>query len=137
MRCIFTVLLLLSCSGLASADVNPFYGSWIAAGSGNNLTRLSITREDGEPRIEAWGSLQAPDADWKQTDLTCFVDRPDTPVPNRALAAWDNAAAHTVLVLKFGADADHLMVETFTTFKGGSGRANYATELTMVRSPQT
>jgi hypothetical protein len=136
MKYFLTLFFLLSFLTIAQADVNPFNGLWVASGPREDLTRLSVTREKGEAWIEAWGNLQSADHDWSRSALTCYSTRKNGTVPDRALAAWDNGSAHTVLILKISPDGEHLKVEIFTNFKDDSGRTNHATEVDLVR-PKT
>src|SRR5947207_14176448 len=109
---------------LVSANQEDFVGTWINVDSETDgLTKLVISKEDNNWKIQGWGKCHPADCDWGKIDLKLVGTSVSDKSFEHGFAVWEKDFATTYLNLK--KDGKQLVVETITIFKDRSGRSSY------------
>jgi len=113
----------------------PFEGEWVSAEATNGVTAVTVSQEDGEWFIQAWGKCRPLDCDWGRVPLSIYQPLTELPPPaNRGIARWDlppgKGTVKKTLMLRY--DSNALTVESYSVLFP-DGRGNYHSEGRFVR----
>jgi hypothetical protein len=117
-----------------SAAPGSLDGEWVNASSG---LKLKVAQDANGSSIEAWaaGGAGTTEIPWGQTHFDRLGDNVAATNLPYGFATWDHGFKSTHLTARL--DGDHLVVETFSIFKDGSGRSNYRTVETLSKKIRT
>ena len=140
MRRIFKALLIIGAmtmfSVTAFSQLSQFTGSFrnVDASTGG-LTRIEITRNGANVRVQVWGKCSPADCDWGIQDGFAYGDDITSDPASRARSVsvtYQKSFAETLLIIRPRA-GNRLEVEKFTRYTDSSGRASFADVNTFVR----
>ena len=140
MKNIFRAFLILGSVTLFSttvfAQLNQFVGSFRNVNpSTSGITKMEITRNGANVRVQVWGQCSPTDCDWGIEDGFAYGDNVSSNPVNAARSVsviYRKSFAVSILVIRPGA-GNRLQVENFTRFTDGSGRAAYTDRETFMR----
>lgn len=132
--CLFSAILAVTAIPGAQAALNDFAGNWENSDRNTRgITRLQITPSGNNLRVHAWGSCSPKDCDWGVVTATPYAAKVDDNLARAArtaTAVFKQGHADTILIIKL-AGRKQLTVESYTRFKDGGRRANYASTYQM------
>lgn len=107
--------------------LDPYVGTWTNVNPDTRgLTKVQITRQDGEHRVQVWGSCEPTDCDWGKADLTMLGTSVSDETPNDyAFAQWDHGFKDSTVTMDLTKSG--IVVDVYNVFKDGTDRENYHT----------
>ena len=116
----------LAATAGTTLDLEPLLGTWHATDQRTpGVTHLELTAAAGVLTISARGADEPQPQDWGTTEATSYGANPDSGTAMAFTAAYDFGFL-TILLAAY-AKQGILVLDTFTTFKDGSGRSDYFT----------
>jgi hypothetical protein len=107
-------------------DPSPMFGTWHNTDSGTGgVVRMVLAEREGAFVVHAWGAGSPEAFDWGEVEATAYAANVASPEGMAFSAVYDFAFVETVLAAY--TKSGILVLDTFNTFKDGSGRANYFT----------
>lgn len=132
--CLFAAVLSVTAIPGAQAALKDFAGNWENSDRNTRgITRLQITRSGKNLEIHAWGSCSPKDCDWGVVTATPYaasVEENLVRAARTATAIFKQGHGDTILIIRL-AGRKQLTVESYTSFKKGGRRANYASTYKM------
>jgi hypothetical protein len=140
MKKIFKALLIFGTitlfSTTAFSQLTQFIGSFKNINASTpNITKIEITRNGSNVRVQVWGKCTPADCDWGVEDGFAYGDNINSNPINSARTVsviYRKDFAQTLLLIRPLA-GNRLQVETFTRFTDNSGRASYSNRETFMR----
>jgi hypothetical protein len=110
----------------ADLDVAPLLGVWHATDRDNpGVVRLELTRRDTGLVVRCFGADEPEPRDWEEATATGFGSSVGATEAMAFTASYDFGFLDVALAAY--AKQGILVLDTFTVFKDGSGRADYFT----------
>ena len=133
---VISALAALAVPSAAHADLEDFRGTWVNADrDARGITRVVIEPRRRGARIRVFGRCRPRDCDWGRTRAVAYAGDPSADLRREARvlsAVYDKDFAETTLIIRLSSNG-RLRVRSYTRFKDGSRRANYAASETLVR----
>ena len=121
-------LLLLISLSTCTASLAQFAGDWSNVDSNTGgITTLNIGISGNSAQVHAWGKCHPTDCDWGTVSAFAFAPDVSSDLASQAqalMAIFDAGFSETTLFIK--PQGNRLSVQSYTRFKDGSGRSNYA-----------
>lgn len=128
-------------SGVSAAIAAPqdFVGTWVNTNSNTSgITRLVVTRQGSNLRIQTFGKCHPTDCDWGTVGLVTYGKNVQDADHTAATALYKPGFANTLLTLELaGAGRNQINLQSFTQFTDNSGRQNYFDRDTFKRAVLT
>jgi hypothetical protein len=140
MKKIFRAFLILGSITLFSttgfSQLNQFIGSFRNVNSSTSgITKIEITGNGANVRVQVWGQCSPSDCDWGIEDGFAYGDNVSSNLISSARAIsviYRKGFAETLLLIRQAAGI-RLQVEEYTRFTDNSGRAAYSSRETFLR----
>ena len=132
--CLFSLLIAIPSSQMVaqakrtpqSADQRP--SEWLNPDANTRgLTRLLIAQSDKQLTVNGWGKCHPTDCEWGPVELQMLGDHVEDDRLTYGFATWDHKFSVVHLTMKF--ENQEMLVQSYTIFKDGSGRANYRSQV--------
>jgi hypothetical protein len=107
-------------------DPSPMFGTWHNTDKQTaGVVRMVLAESGGRFTVRAWGAGEAELFDWGEIAATAHAAGVDSREGMAFSAVYDFGFVETILAAY--TKSGILVLDTFNTFKDGSGRANYFT----------
>jgi hypothetical protein len=111
-------------TGDGTVDPTPLAGTWLNTDKATRgIAKMILTNRDGVLLVHAYGACEPSLCDWGEVEGAAFSDGVSSSAGMAFTARYDFGFMETSLAvyLKGGI----LVLDSFNTFKDGSGRASY------------
>jgi hypothetical protein len=109
-----------------SVDPKPMFGTWYNTDkSTGGVARMTLDESGGRFAVRSWGAGSPDLVDWGEAEATAYSAGVGAAQGMAFSAIYDFGFAETFLAAY--TKSGILVLDTFNTFKDGSGRANYFT----------
>lgn len=111
-------------AGGGAVDPSPLVGTWYSTDKKTRgISKLILSADGGTLRVHAFGACEPTDCDWGEVEGAAFSSGVGSAEAMAFMAAYDFGfmETHLAVYLKGGI----LVLDSFNTFKDGSGRSNY------------
>lgn len=118
---------LMTASGEAGGGVvnpSPLTGTWFSTDKKTRgISKLILSADGGVLKVHAFGACEPADCDWGEVEGAAFSSGVGSAEAMAFMAVFDFGfmETHLAVYLKGGI----LVLDSFNTFKDGSGRSNY------------
>jgi len=107
-------------------DPSPMFGTWHNTDKKTaGVVRMVLAESGGRFVVHAWGAGEPDLFDWRETAATAHAANVSSRDGMAFSAVYDFGFVETILAAY--TKSGILVLDTFNTFKDGSGRANYFT----------